>query len=284
MARPAEGEGGVPPRAIEAAPRTSGQIAHGRQTGRPAWTGFVATVDNQMKAFYREPAALAFTLGQPLVLLLILNAFNFTAILPNGETRPYLDRLLPGMIAFTGMTVGLNSIAFSLMRDRQRGVLRRIRATPIPTTSFIAGMIVSRLITALVVTLITYLAGVYLFDAHVDGNAAGLVALALVGSAVFIALGILMVAVARSEDDMPPMFLLVLMPSLLFSGAFLDRDGLTDWLHWLTGGLPLTFLTNAVQRIANESGGLDAVRGDILGLIAWGAIASVLAAWRFKMS
>jgi len=264
--------------------RTAGEIAHGRESGRPAWTGLVATVDNQMKAFYREPAALAFTLGQPLILLLILNAFNFTTTLPNGDTGPYLDRLLPGMIAFTGMTVGLNSIAFSLMRDRERGVLRRIRATPLPTASFIAGMIVSRLIIALTVTLITYLAGVYLFDAHVDGNVLGLIALAMLGSAVFIALGIVMVAVARSEDDMPPMFLLILMPSLLFSGAFLDRSGLTDWLHWLTGGLPLTFLTDAVQQVANNGNGFAAVRGDIIGLAVWGVIASALATWRFKMA
>lgn len=268
----------------DASARTAGQIAHGRESGRPAWTGLVATVDNQMKAFYREPAALAFTLGQPLILLLILNAFNFTTTLPNGDTEPYLDRLLPGMIAFTGMTVGLNSIAFSLMRDRERGVLRRIRATPLPTASFIAGMIVSRLIIALTVTLITYLAGVYLFDAHVDGNVLGLIALAMLGSAVFIALGIVMVAVARSEDDMPPMFLLILMPSLLFSGAFLDRSGLTDWLHWLTGGLPLTFLTDAVRQVANNGNGFGAVRGDILGLAVWGVIASALATWRFRMA
>jgi ABC-type multidrug transport system permease subunit len=83
---------------------------------------------------------------------------------------------------------------------------------------------------------------------------------------------------------MPPMFLLILMPSLLFSGAFLDRRGLADWLHWLTGGLPLTFLTDAVQQIANAGGGLSAVRGDILGLLVWGALASGLAAWKFRLA
>lgn len=255
-----------------------------RHVGSPAWAGFKATITNQVKAFYREPAALAFTLGQPLILLLILNSFNFKITLPNGETRPYLDRLLPGMIAFNGMTVGLNSVAFALSRDKQRGVLRRIRATPVPTISFVGGVIVSRLIVAALVTLITYGSGVYLFGAQLEGNVALLLGLAVGGAAVFIAFGILMVAVSRSEDDIPPMFILILMPSLLFSGAFLDRSGLPDWLHWVTGGLPLTFLTDAVQQVANLGGGLGDIRGDLLGLAIWGAVATAIAGWRFKMA
>lgn len=249
-----------------------------------AWSGFIATVDNQIKSFYREPSALAFTLGQPLILLLILNAFNFHITLPNGEVRPYLDRLLPGMVAFNGMGIGLNSVTFALSRYKERGVLRRVRATPMPTGSFVGGVIVSRLILTAFATLITWVSGVYLFGARLSGNVWGMFGLALLGAAVFIALGLLIVSWAKSEDDIPPMFLLVLMPSLLFSGAFLDRSGLPGWLHWLTGGLPLTFLTDAVQNVANLGGGLAAVRGDIIGLAVWGVAATLLCAWKFKMA
>lgn len=263
---------------------TAGRMATAVRRGNPAWTGFTATTINQLKAFYREPSALAFTLGQPFILLLILDAFNFKVTLPNGVERPYLDRLLPGLIAFNGMTVGLNSVAFALARDKQRGVLRRVRATPIPTGSFVAGVILSRLVVATLVTLITYVCGVYVFGAELQGNVALLLALGTVGAAVFIAFGILMVAVARSEDDMAPMFMLVLMPSMLFSGAFLDRSGLPDWLHWLTGGLPLTFLTNAVQEVANLGGGIGDIGGDLLGMAVWGVVATGVAAWRFKLA
>ena len=272
-----------------AEPRTANPSASAanltvKRIGSPWWTGFVATVKNQVKSFYREPAALAFTLGQPILLLLILNAFNFKVDLPNGQTRPYLDRLLPGMMAFTGMTVGLNSVAFALSRDKQRAVLRRVRTTPIPTGSFVAGIIVSRLLVALALTIVTYVAGVYMFGATVDGNVAGLIGLTMVGSLVFISLGILMVAISKSEDDIPPMFILILMPSLLFSGAFLDRGGLPDWLHWVTGGLPLTFLTHSVQQVANLNGGFADVQTDLIGLAVWGVAGFILCAWRFRLA
>jgi ABC-2 type transport system permease protein len=256
----------------------------GRRAGPPWWTGFTATFVQQVKQFYREPAALVFTLGMPVMLLLILNAFNFHVTLPNGGERPYLDRLLPGMIAFTGMTVGLNSVAFGLSREKERGVLRRLAATPLPTASFVAGVMASRLVIALLVTLITWATGVYGFGAEVNGSVAGLVVLAMLGATVFIAFGILIVALARSEDDIPPLFILMILPSLLFSGAFLDRSGLADWLQWITGGLPLTFLTHAVQQVANLGGGFDAVRGDLIGLGVWVTLAASAAAWRFRMT
>ncbi|HZU77369.1 MAG TPA: ABC transporter permease, partial [Dehalococcoidia bacterium] len=86
--------------------------------------------------------------------------------------------------------------------------------------------IVSRLVMTLLVTLITYASGVWLFGAKMVGNAWAMFALTLLGGAIFIAAGLLQVALARSEDDIPPMFMIILMPSLLFSGAFLDRSGL----------------------------------------------------------
>ncbi|HMS59789.1 MAG TPA: ABC transporter permease [Tepidiformaceae bacterium] len=254
------------------------------RVGTPAVRGFQATLVSEIKNFWREPSALAFTLGQPFLLLLILNTFDFHVTLPNGEERPYLDRLLPGLIAFNGLNVGLNSIAFTLSRYKERGVLRRIRATPVPTYAFLGGVIVSRLIIALAVTLITYLSGVYIFGAELEGSGPLLVAMATLGSLSFVALGILMVAVAKREDDIPPLFILILMPSMLFSGAFLDRSGLPDWLHWITNGLPLTFLTNAVQEIANLGGGVGDITTDILGLVIWGVAATAIASWRFRMA
>lgn len=252
--------------------------------GHPAWTGFVATAVNQIKSFYRQPGALVFTLGQPLALLVILDTFHFHITLDNGQTVPYLDFLMPGLIAFQGMVIGLNSVAFQLARDKHRGTLRRIRATPIPTLSFVGGVIVSRLVIATAATLITYVTGVYVFGANLQGNAALMILLGVLGAAVFIAIGILIVSIARSDEDVPPLTFLPLMVSVLFSGAFLDRSGLPDWLHFVTGLLPLTYVTNAVQDVANFGAGLSGITGDLLGLMVWGVGITLLAAWRFRMA
>ena len=114
---------------MTAATASSTEMVTAVHRGNPLWTGFIATTINQIKSFYRQPAAMVFTLAQPLALLIILDTFNFHVTLENGQTVPYLDRLLPGLIAFQGMVIGLNSVAFQLARDKNRGTLRRIRAT-----------------------------------------------------------------------------------------------------------------------------------------------------------
>lgn len=110
------------------------------------------------------------------------------------------------------------------------------------------------------VTLITYLAGVYIFGAKLGGSPTVLIGLGVFGAAIFISIGILMVAVARSEDDLPPMFILVLMPSMLLSGAFLNRSGLPGWLHTLTDFLPLTCMAKAVQQVSLFDAGFSDMR------------------------
>jgi len=246
--------------------------------------GMLATLASEMLVLVREPSVIVFTLVQPLLLLLILSAFNFHVRDAAGHMRSYVDVLLPGLIALNGLTIGFNSVTFGLARYKQRGILRRLRTTPLPTAAFLSGAIVARLLLVIVATAITYAAGVWLFGAHVDGNVALLFLLATLGALVFIALGILVVAFARTEDDLPPMFTLVLFPSLLFSGALLDRSGLPNWLHWLTGGLPLTFLTHAEQQVSNLNAGLAAIKGDLLGLVVWGIVAAALATWRFRLA
>lgn len=260
------------------------QTASERRTSSPVWSGFLATTVNQLQSFYREPAALAFTIGQPFILLLILDAFHLTATLPNGQKVDYLDRLLPGVIAFSGMGVGLNSIMFPMSRYKERGTLRRIRATPMPTMSFLGGVILSRLIIAFAVTLVTYLSGTLVFGATVQGNPVLILLVAEFGASAFICIGLLLVALAKSEDDLPPLMLLILLPSMLFSGAFISRDGLPEWLKFITNGLPLTFLTNAIQDIANLGKGITAIEGDLLGLLVWGVVASAICARTFRMS
>ena len=80
------------------------------------------------------------------------------------------------------------------------------------------------------------------------------------------------------------MFILVLMPSMLFSGAFLDRGGLPDWLHFITNGLPLTFLTHAIQQVALLGGGFGDVKIDVLGMAIWGIAGAALCSARFRMA
>ena len=239
---------------------------------------FTATLNNQIKAFYRDPQALIFTLAMPLLIMLVLNLFNIHVRGPDGHQRNYIDLLLPGMIALTATNVGMQSVVFGVVRYKERGVLRRIKASPASTFAFINGLAASRLVMAAASTIVTYAVGRFIFQAHLSTGALPLLALAVVSAPAFIALGLIVVGLAKNEDQAGPMMFLFFLPMLLFSGLFVSRAGLNDGVAWVTHGLPMTYLVDALQRVGFAGQGFSsALWTDLAGLAAWAIVATAVA-------
>ncbi len=244
---------------------------------------FRATLNNQLKSFYRDPQAMTFTLVMPLLIMLVLALFNIHVQGPGGKNRHYIDLLLPGMIALTATNVGLQSVVFGIVRYKERGVLRRIKASPAGTLSFINGIAASRLVMVAVSAVITYLIGRFLFGAHLTGNPLGLLVLAVAASPAFIAIGMIVVGLAKNEDQAGPMMFLFFLPMLLFSGMFVSRAGLNSTVAWITHGLPMTYLVDALQRVAFLGQGFSsALWTDLGGLTVWAVVATVIATRTWK--
>src|SRR5258708_39122260 len=101
---------------------------------------FRATLDNQLKSFYRDPQALIFTLVMPLMIMLVLSLFNIHVTGAGGSKRNYIHLLLPGMVALTATNAGFNGVVFGIVGYKERGVLRGITASPAGTCAFGDGM------------------------------------------------------------------------------------------------------------------------------------------------
>jgi ABC-2 type transport system permease protein len=244
---------------------------------------FIATLDNQLKGFYRDPQAVIFTLVMPLLIMLVLSLFNIHVTGPNGQSRNYIDLLLPGMIALTAVNAGLQSVVFGIVRYKERGVLRRIKASPASAIAFINGVAASRVVMVAISCLVTYLVGRFVFQAHMSGNALALIVLSVASAPAFIAVGMIVVGLAKNEDQAGPMSFLFFLPMLLFSGMFVQRSGLNGAVAWVTHGLPMTYLVDALQRVAFLGQGFSSTLWtDIAGLAVWAIIATAIAAKTWK--
>ena len=239
---------------------------------------FTATFINQMKAFYRDPQAMFFNLAMPIMILVILSLFNIHVKGPDGRSRAYIDLLLPGMIALTATSIGMQSVVFGVVRYKERGVLRRIKASPARTLPFVSGIAASRVVMVAVSAVITWAVGRYAFQAKLEGSVMGLIALAVASSASFIAVGLIAVGLSKNEDQAGPLMFLFFFPMLLFSGMFVPRTGLNSVLAWVTHGLPMTYLVDALQRVGFAGQGFSgALWIDLLGLGVWAVIATAFA-------
>ena len=200
----------------------------------------------------------------------------------NSRSFEYVDFLVPGVIAMAIMQTGIFGVAFAVIQYRQQGVLRRLRATPVHPGNFLAGQIVTRLLVSIVQTMILLGVGVFMLGVDVRGNLLTLLALALLGGALFISLGYAVSGFAKSEESAAPIANLVALPMMFLSGVFFSRDNLPSVLEAITEYFPLTFLANGMREVTAEGSGLLDVSGDLLGLAAWTVAFFLLAVKAFR--
>src|SRR5258708_38342621 len=87
------------------------------------------------------------------------------------------------------MQTGIFSVASAFVQQKQTGVLRRLMATPMKVSEFLAAQVTTRLIMAAVQVAILLFVGVVFFSFHLAGNVVELMLACIFGSAIFIAIG-----------------------------------------------------------------------------------------------
>jgi len=194
----------------------------------------------------------------------------------------YVDFLVPGMIAMSVMQTGLFSVVFGIVQLKQRGVLRRLMATPVRVFDVLCSQVVTRLIMAAIQTAVLLAVGLWLFHFQFSGNVLYLLLVGVLGSAIFIAMGFAISGYARNEETAAPLANLISLPMMFLSGIFFSRNNMPNWLQGVTQYFPLTYVSDALRSISVDGATLWAVRGQLLGITVWLLISIFIAARLFR--
>jgi ABC-2 type transport system permease protein len=192
----------------------------------------------------------------------------------------YMDFLLPGIMAMSIMNAGVIGLSTSFVTFRERGILRRIKITPFPLSSFITARVISQLIIAVPQALILYLISHFFFGVDIQGSILLVVLSIFIGSLAFLAIGFAVSSIAPNVETAASYSNLITFPMLFLSGVFFDIDSAPSWLAPITKVLPLRYLVDALREVMTRGKGLDAIWMDwvILGATA---VVGVLIAVRF---
>jgi ABC-2 type transport system permease protein len=198
-----------------------------------------------------------------------------------GRDLGYIDFLVPGMVALTIMQLGIFSVAFGFVQLKRTGALRRLFATPTSPTYFLGAQVTSRLIIGEAQVLILLGVGLW-FGLQMVGSVALLLAVAALGSVVFLGMGFGVAGWAKNEDQAAPVANLISLPMTFLSGVFFPREAMPDVLQRITDFLPLTYLANALRAITNDGAGVADISTDLLGLAVWAVITFLVALRLFR--
>lgn len=199
--------------------------------------------------------------------------------LPGGR---YIDWLIPGLIGLNLMSTGMWGIGFGIVTMRQKKQLKRLVATPMRKSDFLAAQILARMAFLLIevppVILFAWLA----FDVTIAGSAPLLFGLILLGALAFSGLGLLAASRARTIEGVSGINNVIMLPMFVLSGVFFSASRFPEAMQPAIRLLPLTALNDSLRQVYNEGLGLAAVMPEIAVLSAWTAGAFGLALYLYR--
>jgi ABC-2 type transport system permease protein len=229
-------------------------------------------------SFWRNPQSAFFTFAFPVVIIAI-----FGAMFRNGGSSSYfygrtaLQYYVPTIAALSVLASCYSQLAIVLAMRRQDGILKRVRATPLPAGTYFLGLLAHCILVSVVdVVLIVGVGRLYgvPFPARWLEIAAALV----LGAASFCALGVAVASLIRNAEAAPAVVQLVMFPLVFISGTYVPIHSAA--LNRISGALPIRPFNEVLLGSFTGHGGLD-WRG--LGvLLAWGAAGALVAVARFR--
>ena len=231
----------------------------------------------ELLIFRRSREAAFFIFVFPLLLLLLLGSFYDGEI----EGEPAANYLLVGILGYGAANTGFGGLAISLVIRREYGILKRIRATPLPGWLYLACLLGSNLIVFAVQSACAVALAVLAYDADWPGRPLSLATALLVGAGCFMGLGVAAAALIRSAEAVAPVVNVVVLPMAFLSGSFGPTEGYPDVLETLAEILPLRHFIDVVGAVVLDGEAVWARPGDIAVVAAWGAAGFLVARQRF---
>lgn len=202
-----------------------------------------------------------------------------------GRIYRQIDFILPGMLGFSLLSTGVFGTAFLFFSLRQTLVLKRFFATPVNRFNILLGEALARLVFQVLGAVFLIAVGYYCFQyTLVNGleTVLEMLALSAFGLIIFMGFGFIVSGIARNESTIPPIANIVTLPQFLLAGTFFPIQVFPPWLQSVCRILPLTYLNDALRKVAFEGVHLWQVPVDLLVMTIWGVVVYAVAVKVFR--
>jgi ABC-2 type transport system permease protein len=233
----------------------------------------------------RNSQARFFTLVLPILFLVILvSVFGNHRVGPNGTGVKASTFYVPGISAMAVIAGSFVNLVISITAQRESGVLKRRRSTPVPAWVLIAGRALTAIVVSLVVMLVVLLIGRFAYGVRLPGGTIpAVVVTAILGAITFCCLAYSLTTAIGSADAAQPMVQAIMLPLYFISGVFIPEVQLPTWLRDVAEVFPVQHLTHGLYHAFDPATrGAGFVWIDLGVLALWGAAGLAIALVRFN--
>lgn len=208
-----------------------------------------ARTSAEIKAFFREKASLIFTLAFPVMLLILFGSiFGGDNQVVKGVR--FVDYFVPGMIAAGVLASCFQNLAITIPIERDSGLLKRLRGTPMPKSAYFVGKIALVILLSFIQVILMLIVGLIFFGISLPASAnQWLVFLGvfLLGIATCTLLGIAFSSVPKNGESGPAIVTPIALLLQFISGVFIAFMALPLWLQQVGAVFPLKWMAQGMR-------------------------------------
>jgi len=204
-------------------------------------------VNVNLRLFLREPITAFFTLGFPIMLVLIFGAMYGNQPQPLFGGRGSMDVSMPGYTALILGAVGFMTVTINTSSYREARILRRYRVTPLRPLTYILADVTANLVMTLLGMIGVLLFGWLLYRVRFTGNAGLYLGGVLLCALAMFSAGYLIASLAPSARAAQVISMVVFYPMLFLSGAGMPLEILPENIRRISHLLPLTYVVRLLR-------------------------------------
>jgi ABC-2 type transport system permease protein len=188
----------------------------------------------------------------------------------------YIDFLIPGLIGMTLLSQGLWGLGIVIVDMRSRKFLKRLVASPMRKSEFLAAMMASRIFFMIIEVFLLLLIAYLVFDIAIRGSLFAAAAVGIVGTLCFSSIGTLVSSRAKKIEEATGLMYSIIFPMIIFSGVFFPSDRFPRFLQPIIKVFPLTLFNDAFRAVIIEGADIFSQWQRLVAMALWGTVCFVL--------
>lgn len=192
--------------------------------------------------------------------------------------------VVPGLMGVVLTMTMVVITALAITRERERGTMENLLATPVRPFEVMLGKIIPYIIVGYIQLTLILLAARVFFDVPMVGSLALIYAVSLLFIAANLAMGITFSTLAKNQLQAVQMAFFFFLPSILLSGFMFPFRGMPEWAQWIGSILPNTHFLRIVRGILLKGNGLAEIAPELWPLLAFLVLALAVGVQRYRQT
>ena len=173
---------------------------------------------------------------------------------PEGITQ---YNVVPGLMGVILTMTLVMMTGLAITRERERGTMENLLATPVLPVEVMTGKIVPYVIIGLIQASIILVATRFVFHVPFVGSAIAIYLSALLFIAANLTVGITLSSLARNQLQAMQLTVFYFLPNILLSGFMFPFSGMPAWAQFIGNLLPLTYFNRLIRGIVLKGNGWE---------------------------